>query len=304
MATVSPTSTQPLGFVERINYIIQQAQVRGLDPAAVLAVANAEGLGGKAGDNNTSFGPFQLHIGGRYPASAPQDPKDAESWANSPAGINYALSGIQGVAQGTTGQQAITNIVTLFEQPLNPGAEISRASSQYSNWQTNIVGGKFAFTTQTDTGLGLSPSSGGISSSSGAGIGDVVKAGGSVVSGAESTGKFLANITNVNFLFRAGEVIAGGVLALTGLYLLAKQIGLPTPTPPSPIKAASQSTDASDNELSDAFAQGQRQGQINSAKKAGRQASGATVSGPEGVGFENYDPVRRNTEPVDNDIPF
>jgi hypothetical protein len=42
----------------------------GVDPRAALAVAMGEGglRWGAVGDNGTSYGPFQLHVGGALPA--------------------------------------------------------------------------------------------------------------------------------------------------------------------------------------------------------------------------------------------
>lgn len=98
-----------------------------LDPQAVLAVASREGLGGGIGDQGTSFGPFQLHQGGALPSGI-QDP---QAWAWSPAGIDYALSRIQGVAGGLHGGPAVANIVSRFERPADPQAEITGALRAY-----------------------------------------------------------------------------------------------------------------------------------------------------------------------------
>lgn len=53
---------------EQEAYIRQAAATRGIDPETAVAVAKSEGLGGSyAGDNGSSFGPFQLHYGGVAP---------------------------------------------------------------------------------------------------------------------------------------------------------------------------------------------------------------------------------------------
>ena len=104
-------------------------QYPGLDPNAVIAVSRAEGLGGGIGDQGTSFGPFQLHQGGAYPSWAPQNPAAAQAWAWSPAGLKYALGGINNVASGLRGGSAIANIVKRFERPADPTGEIARAAS-------------------------------------------------------------------------------------------------------------------------------------------------------------------------------
>ena len=125
------------------GYIVKRARALGLDPAAVLAVAEQEGSsgwGGRSvtagiGDSGTSFGPWQLHWGGAYPAFAPHgNALAAQKWAMSPAGIDYALKQIQGVARGLTGREAINAIVTRFERPAAPGAEVERAWAGYGKF--------------------------------------------------------------------------------------------------------------------------------------------------------------------------
>ncbi len=115
-----------------IRNIVSGAKQRGLDPGAVLAVASQEGLGGGVGDGGTSFGPFQLHAGGALPAAVwAKGPQFAHQWAWSPAGINYALDRIAGVAKGLTGIQAINAIVRSFERPAKPDAEVAGAAANY-----------------------------------------------------------------------------------------------------------------------------------------------------------------------------
>jgi hypothetical protein len=103
-----------------------------LDPRAVFAIAQHEGLSGGIGDQGTSFGPFQLHWGGAYPSFAPQgNPQAAQTWASSPAGIDYALGQIQGVAGGLTGREAIYNISSRFERPADVAGEVADAIAHY-----------------------------------------------------------------------------------------------------------------------------------------------------------------------------
>lgn len=111
------------------------AKQRGLDPAAVLSVAQQEGLGGGVGDNGTSFGPWQLHYGGAYPSWAPQGQEASQDWAWSPEGVGYALDQIKGVASGLTGRPAVENIVRRFERPANPDREVQGALGAYGGAQ-------------------------------------------------------------------------------------------------------------------------------------------------------------------------
>lgn len=110
-------------------YLMAHARQYGLDPKAVIAIARQEGLGGGVGDHGTSFGPFQLHEGGALPRGI--NPSNAEAWATSPAGMNYALSRIAQVARGLHGSQAISAISRRFERPANPAAEIAGAIRDY-----------------------------------------------------------------------------------------------------------------------------------------------------------------------------
>ena len=111
------------------QYLMAHARQYGLDPRAVIAVARQEGLGGGVGDHGTSFGPFQLHEGGALPRGIPLG--QAQAWAESPAGLNYALSRIASVARGLSGRQAISAIVSRFEHPANIPGEIAGAESAY-----------------------------------------------------------------------------------------------------------------------------------------------------------------------------
>jgi cell wall-associated NlpC family hydrolase len=109
-------------------YIVRSARRHGVDPRAAIAVARQEGglNAGAVGDSGTSYGPFQLHVGGALPRGR------GASWANSPAGIDYALGAMaRSGAKGLTGPQAVRTIVSRFERPANPQREISRAMSSY-----------------------------------------------------------------------------------------------------------------------------------------------------------------------------
>lgn len=100
----------------------------GVDPRAALAVAMSEGgFSGAIGDQGTSFGPYQLHQGGALPAGK------TNRWANSRAGITYALHQLDAVAGGMRGRKAIANIVSRFERPAAPAAEIARAFGYYGD---------------------------------------------------------------------------------------------------------------------------------------------------------------------------
>jgi cell wall-associated NlpC family hydrolase len=116
-----------------------------LDPAAVKADASGEGgLGwGAVGDHGTSFGPFQMHIGGAIPKQYAVSSAAASAFANSPAGIQYALRKMaESGAANLTGPAAVGAIVRGFERPADiPGAIATRSAryGQYANGQAPPV---------------------------------------------------------------------------------------------------------------------------------------------------------------------
>jgi hypothetical protein len=99
-----------------------------VDPRAALAIANVEGgvRRGAIGDHGTSFGPFQLHVGGALPRG-----RNA-AWASSPMGIDYAVRSMaRSGAAGLAGRSAVESISRRFERPADPNAEIRRAMAFY-----------------------------------------------------------------------------------------------------------------------------------------------------------------------------
>ena len=135
------------------DLIQQGAAARGVDPAAVLSIASVEGgvNGGQIGDNGTSFGPFQLHMGGALPSQFNGNPQAANQWANSAAGINYALDAIAKVAKGLHGQQAIQAISSQFERPADVAGEVTKASGRYGQFSSGQIPPSPTFQTQPYT---------------------------------------------------------------------------------------------------------------------------------------------------------
>lgn len=129
-----------------------------LDPKAVLAVASQEGLGGGIGDGGTSYGPFQLHIGGALPKEiGALGPEKAQAWATSTEGIDYALGRIATVAGGLTGTNAVANIVTRFERPRDVPKEISGATAQLGTIQVPKTAAPLAASTAPKTAAPTAP---------------------------------------------------------------------------------------------------------------------------------------------------
>lgn len=226
MPTANPSQDYP-------GYIASESRKRGLDPAAVLAVASFEGGFIPApghydpdthGNPGYSYGPFQLRSPGKFPTSqfpgSDTSASDAAAaWAWSPAGIQYALNGIQKVAGNLGGRAAIMAIVSKFEQPADIPREVRNAAGAYKNYQ--------GYATGSEVSLGggeIIPGSGNIGD-----VGTSPTAAAQHIPGvvqAESVAKFLGHLTDPSYLLRGGEIIAGAVLVFGGLFLLAKQIGL------------------------------------------------------------------------------
>ena len=119
-------------------YVRANAGKYGLDPAAVLAMAQHEGLSGNAGDHNTSFGPWQLHIGGALPSNIGSlGPVNAQKWAWSTDGIDYALGQIAGYARNKTGYAAVRAIAE-WERSIDIPGQTARAWASYNGWLSGI----------------------------------------------------------------------------------------------------------------------------------------------------------------------
>ena len=121
------------------GYVRSVAGNYGLDPAAVLAMAQHEGISGNPGDNNSSFGPWQLHIGGALPSNIGQlGPASAQQWAWSTDGINYALGAMsKGGAKNTTGFSAVSAIAE-WERSADIPGQAARAWASYGGWLSGI----------------------------------------------------------------------------------------------------------------------------------------------------------------------
>lgn len=118
-------------------YVARWAPRMGLDPKAVMSVIRGEGgdRWGAVGDQGTSFGPVQLHVGGALPAGR------GAAWANSPAGLRYALRQMaKSGARGLTGAEAIRAIITRFERPADPQSSIRNAVARYGQQNVPQVG--------------------------------------------------------------------------------------------------------------------------------------------------------------------
>lgn len=138
-------------MTSREALILKMAARLGLDPQAVDAIGNVEGRnalhgGNSVGDNGTSFGPFQLHAGGALPAQVwARGATYANNWANSPAGIQYALQHmVSSGAGGLTGQSAVQAISSHFERPADVAGEVSKAMGFYGGGGTGAGSAQYS----------------------------------------------------------------------------------------------------------------------------------------------------------------
>ena len=123
----------PIGIIQKYS-----AQY-GLDPAAVLAYAMTQGRIGSVGDNGTSFGPFQAHIGG---AAGNRSPAEAAAWANSEKGLSQMMGMMSRAgARGRKGPDAAAYIVgPSFGRGANPDRDMANARAAYAAAYQMIYG--------------------------------------------------------------------------------------------------------------------------------------------------------------------
>lgn len=297
----------PLSRTELISYVNRQAPQLGLDPQAVLAVAAQEGLGGGVGDQGTSFGPWQLHKGGTLPTTIGRQGADAaQAWAWSEAGVDYALNQMaEAGAAGQSGNDAITTIVSKFERPKNPQAEIDAAEGAYGTGGGvgTITPGGVPKPYVPPSPIGSNPRPGVSSGGSGSDFWDDVEgAGGSVLGAVEAAGGSLFGavqgtaeglVTNtLGFLkaalwllnpltwLRLVEAVAGGVMIAAGVAVLtgaasafarvaAARAGVPLGAAPAGAALGAAATRGAETRR--AVRTGERQAELAQARTAGRQ---------------------------------
>lgn len=135
-----------------VAYVANNASRYGLDPVAVLSVADHEGLNttpgsawvlpGEGGAFN--FGPPSWQSAGAGKAIVQQQGANAASWAWTPAGLDYWLNAVANSgAAGLTGMQAVVQIVGGygwgFERPANPTADITNAQHVWDKYAAQVA---------------------------------------------------------------------------------------------------------------------------------------------------------------------
>lgn len=228
------TAPRTLTGAALFAYIFRGARRRNLDPLAVLSVVHSEGgLYAVTGDGGTSFGPFQLHRGGALPAG---HSSDAQAWANSPEGVDYALNQIQGVASGERGPTAIYSIVNGFEHPLNVPAEVSSSEGIYQQLEQSPHASSNLASDGTAQLIGFWDDVGGIFGKLNPGspfknpfdpkLGGLVPDVQHPIRAIEGAGNsILPDWFSLRNAERGGMIVIGLVLTLVGLVLLGLQAG-------------------------------------------------------------------------------
>jgi hypothetical protein len=135
------------GSQQALDFLNQLLAARGVDVKAADAVFGREGASGGIGDGGHAFGPGQFNDAGgvwtgRYPGLSPQQ-KNLIAWST--PGLRELADRIASVASGQRGMGAIQNIVTRFERPANPGAEIAGAARAYGIPLRGSPGGAVGF---------------------------------------------------------------------------------------------------------------------------------------------------------------
>ena len=115
------------------DLILRFAKKYRLDPNAVFAVARGEGGldWGAVGDGGHAFGPFQLNDAGGVITGRPGD---HAAFANSPAGLDFALRKMaEAGAAGLTGPAAVEAIIRRFERPADPDSSVRNALARLAS---------------------------------------------------------------------------------------------------------------------------------------------------------------------------
>lgn len=153
--TVGPYTQGALTGDSLVKEIITAANKYGVDPRVPLSVAPHEGgleatgygdwgyySNGRfvptsahaPGSSPTSFGPFALHEGGALPQTVwDKGVAYANQWANSPAGIDYAMKGIAAAVGKSSGLAGVASQVENYEKPgvQYRAGEIAKAEETY-----------------------------------------------------------------------------------------------------------------------------------------------------------------------------
>lgn len=151
----------PKGGVQ-FNLIVSLSQKYKIDPAAALAIASAEGGFDPTavGDGGHAFGPFQLNdAGGAMPDEIKaKGPAYEKMWADSEAGIDFAMQNVLNGSINKTGEAAIIAMVQ-GERPgdyiagINAGLSPEAAAKQTRDYRVAMEAYP-KYLAQVGTGIG------------------------------------------------------------------------------------------------------------------------------------------------------
>lgn len=134
-----------------VAYVAQNASRYGLDPAAVLAVADNEGLNTQPGSvwsdpPGMAFGPASWNSAGAGATIVQQQGgvQSASNWTWTAPGLDYWLQSVANSgAAGLTGMQAVVQIVGGygwgFERPGDPSKDINNAKNVYNKYAAQVA---------------------------------------------------------------------------------------------------------------------------------------------------------------------
>ncbi len=223
------------------NEILAEAKLKNVDPAAAIAVAGTEGGLNPApghydpsasGTPGWSYGPWQLRSPGALPIASSGEYGPGYYFAWNKTGIDYAIDQLAAVSAGQTGNAAITSIVSRFERPADPSAEIAKAEGYYSAAKALTSSGL------PTTGGGVSGAVQGVASGVGGAVGGAVGGVTGAVSGVTGAVGSIEDAFKFIFSYRFLEILGGGALVLVGIIALAKDANIAVPAPAPAKKAA------------------------------------------------------------------
>jgi hypothetical protein len=132
-------SNPPLKGGSAVAAIAQACSDYGVDALATVADALHEGANGGIGDNGTSYGPFQMHIGGRLPqpySSHGANNPTTNAWAWTENGIRYAIRDaclIRPSVKGLRGHASVYAWVYGFESPGDKPGQYKVRAAEYDH---------------------------------------------------------------------------------------------------------------------------------------------------------------------------
>jgi len=229
------------------QWVTGVSQQTGIDPRVLIAWVQSEGHPGDTAYNylnikTTTAASLGVPTAGTLAAGT-------AAFSNVQLGITAAVREINSLGlnlRGMTPEAAISQIAASpwasshYGGPGGPKlrntfASIFSSAALTSSYQGSGTAAAVAAT--ANTGSASDWTSGGVSNAPGSSGSGLLPG----ISQAQAIADFLGKLTDPSYILRALEIIAGGVLVIVGLYLLARQVGLApdvTAVAPAPVRAA------------------------------------------------------------------